>query len=96
MAENWIRIGKSNYFLKSDRLCWTVSRKVGCEKSTSFPDGYKYVDFTYHSTLSNAFQRVFDESVRLSDCETVQDLLRIVEETHRMLKEILDRDFNMK
>jgi len=96
MTENGIRIGKSNYYLKSDRQCWTVSRRVKCQKAKSFPDGFKFADYSYHSTLSDAFKRIFDETVKLSEYESIQDLLRIVDETHQMLKEILDRDFDGK
>lgn len=96
MPDHWIQIGQTNYYLKSDRLNWVVARRVKCKKGKSNPDGYKFVDLSYHGALSSAFQRVFDETIRLADAETIQDILRICEETHAMLCEVLDRDFEEK
>jgi len=96
MSESRIRVGETNYYLKSERNCWIVYRRVRCKVTKSFPEGFKSVDYTYHPTLSGAFRRIFDETVRLSDFKSIQDLLQIVDETHTMLKEILERDFDGK
>ena len=94
MSENWIRVGRTNYHIKSDRLNWTVARRLKCKKTKSNPEGYKYADHSYHSSLSSAFQRVFDETVKLSEARTMQDILRVCEETYAMLREVLDYDFS--
>ena len=95
MPDHWIQIGRTNYYIKSDRLNWVVSRRVQCKKSKTRPDGHKFVDLSYHPKLSGAFKRVFDETIRLAEAETIQDILRICEETHKMLCEVLDRDFKV-
>ena len=93
MPENWIRVGKTDYSLKSDRLNWIVARRVKCEKSKSYPDGYKHVHETYHSELSGAFKRIFEETTKLAEAKTMQDILRVCEETYATLKRVLDYDF---
>ena len=93
---DWIQIGRTKYFLKADRLNWIIARRVKCRMSGSHPTGYKFVHETYHAELSGAFKRVFDETIRLAEAETIQDILRICEETHEMLREVLDRDFSEK
>jgi hypothetical protein len=96
MAENWIQIGKTNYYLKSDRLNWIVARQVECKKSKSFPDGHKLVNESYHPDLKGAFKRVFEESTKLAEAETIQDILKVCEDTYKMLREVLERDFSDK
>jgi len=96
MPDNWVQIGRTSYVLKADRMSWIVARRVKCEKTKSFPEGYKFTDFTYHPELRGAFKRVFDETVRLTEAETIQDILRVCEETYAMLREVLDRDFDGK
>jgi len=96
MADNWIRVGQTDYYLKSDRLNWIVARRVKCKKCKSFPDGHKFADFTYHAELSGAFKRIFDETTKLAEAETIQDILRVCEETYAMLQRVLDYDFSEK
>ena len=93
MMDKWIQVGETDYFLKGDRLNWIVARRVKCSVSERLPDGFNFVDFTYHGKLSGAFQRIFDETVRLAEYRSIEDLLRIIEESHAMLKDILDREF---
>ena len=93
MTDRWIEIENTGYCLKGDRMCWTVSRKVACKKSPSFPSGFKHTDLTYHTTLTDVFRRIFEESIRISEYKSIQELLRIVEQTHQLLKKTLDRDF---
>ncbi len=93
MSESWTRVGKTDYYIKSDRLNWIVARRVPCKKSKSFPDGHKLVNETYHPQLSSAFKRIFEETTKLAPAKTVQDILRVCEETYTMLKEVLDYDF---
>ncbi|HEX9743952.1 MAG TPA: hypothetical protein VGB30_00860 [bacterium] len=94
MSQKWIQIADTHYYFKSDRLNWIVARRTKAKDSSSFPDGWKFVDYTYHSTLSNAFKRAFDETVRLSDYQSIDDLLNITEKTYMMLRKQLDRDFD--
>jgi hypothetical protein len=89
----WKRIGESDFFLKSDKLNWTVAQRIKCKTSNSHPEGYKYVHETYHSDLAAAFQRIFDETVRLADVETIEELLEVCKTTHKMLKRVLKHDF---
>jgi hypothetical protein len=93
MSENWIRVGKTDYFIKSDRLNWIVARQIKCEKCKSFPDGRKLVHETYHNDLKGAFKRIFEETTKLAEAKTMQDILRVCEETYAMLKRVLEYDF---
>ena len=93
MPANWIQIGRSNLFLKSDRLNWIVARRDKCEKSKSHPDGYRYADLTYHDKLSGAFERVYDEITKITSADSIEDILRICDETYAMLRRVLDKDF---
>ena len=94
VPENWIRVGETNYFIKSDRLNWIVARQIKCEKCKSFPDGRKLVHETYHNDLKGAFKRVFEETTKLAEARTMQDILKVCEQIERMLREVLDHDFN--
>jgi hypothetical protein len=93
MSENWVRIGKSDYSIKSDRLNWVVARRVKCENSKSYPDGFKHMHETYHPELRGAFKRIFEETIKLADAATLQDILGVCEETYAMLKRALEYDF---
>ena len=93
MTKHWKPIADTTYYLSSDRLNWIVARRVKRAKCKSFPDGFDYLDKTYHSKLSEAFQRVFDEVTRLTETKTLEELLRVYRETEAMLKRALDVDF---
>jgi len=93
MAKNWIQVGQTDYYIKSDRLNWIVARRVECRKCKSYPDGFKYVDETYHPKLHYAFEHIFDEMAMLAPAETIEDILRVCEETHAMLRRVLEYDF---
>ena len=93
MPNRWIHIVGTKYLIKGERLNWIVGRKVKCKKSKCFPEGWKVVDYTYHPELDGAFKRIFDETVRLAPIKTIEDLLRVCEETYQMLREVLKRDF---
>ena len=93
MPKLWKKIGDTNYYVASDRLNWIVARRVKRKKCKSFPDGYAYLDETYHNKLSSAFQRVYDEVTRTAETKTMQDLLRVCKRTEAMLKKALDVDF---
>jgi len=93
MAKNWIQIDRTEYWLKSDRLNWVVARRKKCKVTKSHPDGYKFVNETYHSTLEYAFQEVFEEIIKLADAEIIHDILQVCEETHAMLNHVLKYDF---
>lgn len=93
MSNKWKQIGDTDYFLSSDRLNWIVAHRIKCEKSKSHPDGRKFVHESYYPDLAGAFKRVFDEITRLADAETIEDILRICDETYEMLKRVLKYDF---
>lgn len=93
MAKNWLQVGSTYYYIRSDRLNWTVAQRIKCKASNSHPEGYKYVHETYHQDLPAAFQRIFDEIVRLTDVETIEELLEVCKTTHEMLKRVLKFDF---
>ncbi|MCX6645110.1 MAG: hypothetical protein NTY09_01940 [bacterium] len=93
MDNRWKQIGNTDYYLSSDRLNWTVAHRIKCQKSKSHPDGHKLVHETYHPELKGAFKRVFDETTRLAETDTIQDLLRTCDETYEMLKRALKYDF---
>jgi len=96
MPQNWIPVGKTDYYIKSDRLNWIVARRVKCQKTKSNPDGCKFVHETYHPKLSGAFARIFDETTKLAEAKTMRDILRVCEQTYAMLREVLDYDFSEK
>ncbi len=93
MPANWLRIGRTDFFLKSDRLNWIVARRDKGKKSKVRPDGHKYTDLTYHDKLSGAFERIFDETVKLAEVKSIHEIQRACKETYDMLKEVLDYDF---
>jgi len=96
MADNYVRIGRTDFYLKSDRLNWIVARRVRCERSKSYPDGYKMLHETYHNRLSGAFERVFSEITKTAAVESIEDILRVCRETFTMLRQVLDYDFSEK
>ena len=96
MADNYVRIGRTDFYLKSDRLNWIVARRVKCERSKSYPTGYKMVHETYHNQLEGAFGRVFSEITKTAAAESIDDILRVCRETFTMLRQVLDYDFSDK
>lgn len=94
MTQKWKRIADTDYYLSSDRLNWIVAHCIKCLKSKSHPDGHKFVHETYHPTLAFAFKRVFDEVTRMAEMETLEELLRVCEETYEMLRRALKYDFD--
>jgi hypothetical protein len=38
MSENWIRVGKTDYYIKCDRYCWTVAKLVARAIKTGNPN----------------------------------------------------------
>ena len=93
MADKWIQVGGTEFFIKSDRLNWIVARQVKCKKSKSFPDGRKLVNESYHNTLADAFKRIFEETVKLAEATAIQEILQVCEETYKLLREVLEREF---
>lgn len=96
MIKSWIPIEGTRYVLKSDIKNWIVGIKSGGKNGDAAKDPDRVTDLTYHPSLAGAFKRIFDETVRLSDYNSVIDLLRITEDTHKMLTEIFGRDFKGK
>jgi hypothetical protein len=93
MTSKWKQITDTDYYLSSDRLNWVVAHRIKCQKCKSHPDGYKFVHESYHNDLPGAIKRAFDETTRLAETDTIQDLLRTCDETYEMLKRVLKYDF---
>ena len=93
MTKKWLQVGSTDYHLKSDRLNWIVARQVECKRSKSFQDSRKLVNETYHNTLAGAFRRIYEETVKLAEAKALKDILQVCEDTYKMLREVLERDF---
>lgn len=82
MAENWMRVGKTDYYIKSDRYCWTVARRVKRDPKKNKGVDHAYVEQTYHVNIRQAAEELLDRKAKDAPVETLNEIIQTYQDAH--------------
>jgi hypothetical protein len=86
VTDNWIRVGNTDYYLKSDRCCWTVARRVKRDPARNKGVDHAYVEQTYHGNIRQAAEELLDRKAKEAPVETLSDIVRAYRDAHEWIK----------
>lgn len=86
MSEKWIRVGKTDYHIKSDRYCWTVAKRVKRDPKKNKGVDHAYIEQTYHGNIRQAAENLLDRKAKETPVETLKDIIEACRDAHDWIK----------
>jgi len=86
MTEKWVQVGYTDYYIKSDRLSWTVARQVKRDPLKNKGADHAYVEQTYHANIQQVAEELLDRKAKDLPVKTLNDIIKAYRQAHDWVK----------